>query len=213
MAIHRSLLRIFLSGLIVSIFSPTPLYAKEKEKPVSVSSELDFETRKAKFYRFELEPFGGEYLGNYLNNSWLVGARFGYRFNDNISFGAEFSYSRIQYDASSSFGAIAHNRNEYITDAFISLAFPMLQRTGRVISELDVFTTFGVGDLHINGGDNFVGLIGGGMRMYFKPKWIALKIDVNTYMYELPTRSGSSFSDDWTFTVGPSFLFWMPLHH
>lgn len=206
MPIHYSVLRIVLSCLIVSMFLfPTSLRATEK--PVSVSSELDFETRKAKIYRFELEPFGGEYLGNYLSNSWTVGGRFGYRFNDNITVGAEFSYSRIRYDPNSNFGVTVHTKNEYITDAFISLAFPMLQRTGRVISELDVFTTFGLGNLRINAGNNLVGLIGGGMRMYFKPKWIALKIDINTYMYELPTSSGSSFSDDWTFTVGPAFIF------
>ena len=206
MIIRCSLLCIFLSTLIVvlCLFSAS-LHAEEQSTPVPAG--LDFETRHAKVYRFELEPFGGEYLGDDLNNSWIAGVRFGYRFNKNITLGATFGYSHINYDPNSSFGVIAHNKNEYISNGFVSFAVPMLQRTGKKISELDLFTSLGMGNLRINASNNMMGLIGGGIRMYFKPARVALRIDVNTYMYELPTSTGNSFNDDWTFTVGPSFFF------
>jgi hypothetical protein len=168
---------------------------------------LDFKTRKAQRRLIEFEPFVGEYLGNILNNSFVTGARLGVRITEAITIGAEFNYSRVQFDPNSSFGRSVTTRNEFISDAFFSYAFPVLQRSGKTIQELDLFLTVGIGDIHINGKDRFVGFVGGGTKMFFKPGWLALRVDFNTYMYSLPRQNDSKFADDWSFTVGPSFLF------
>jgi len=174
---------------------------------------LDFKTRRAQRRLIEFQPFFGEYLGNILNNSFVGGARLGFRITEAITLGAEFNYSRDQFDPNSSFGRSVRTRNEYITDVFFSYAVPLLQRSSRkTVQELDLFATAGIGDLHINGKDRVVGLLGGGMKLFFKPGWIALRVDVNTYLYSLPRLNDSKFADDWTFTAGPSFLF-LPRKH
>jgi len=186
--------------------------SKTESKPATCSADcipagLDFKTRKAGRRLVEFEPFIGEYLGNILNNSFLTGARLDFRVTNAISIGTEFNYSRAQFDPNSNFGRSVTTRNEYISDVFFAYAIPLLQRSGKNLQELDLFTTVGIGDLHINGKDCFVGLLGGGLKVYFKPAWLALRFDVNTYLYSLPRLTDSKFADDWTFTVGPSFLF------
>jgi hypothetical protein len=207
-------------GMIFFSFPFPPLLAKESKtetKPALCASDcipagLDFKTRKAQRRLVEFEPFIGEYLGNILNNSFVVGGRLDFRITEAISIGTEFNYSRAEFDPNSNFGRSVTTRNEYITDVFFAYAIPLIQRSGKRIQELDLFTTVGIGDLHINGKDCFVGLLGGGLKVFFKPSWLALRFDVNTYLYSLPRLTDSKFADDWSFTVGPSFLF-VPKKH
>lgn len=178
------------------------------EKNAEIPPGLDFKTRRAQRRLIEFEPFGGEYLGNYLNNSFVVGARLAFRITEAISIGAEFNYSNAQFDPTGSFGRSVTTRKEFITDAFFVYAIPILQRAGKKgIQEADLFTTVGIGDIHINGKDRVVGVLGGGLKLFFKPSWLALRFDINTYMYSLPRLNDSKFADDWSFTLGPSFLF------
>ncbi len=185
------------------------------EKTSSCSLEapcgLDFKTRQSKRRLLELEPFFGEYLGNHLHNSWVGGLRLGFRITEAITIGTEFNYSQAQYDPNSNFGRSVKTRNEFINDVYFSYAFPLLQRSGKTIQELDLYTSLGIGNLRINDKNRVVGLVGGGLKMFFKP-WLALRFDVNTYMYSLPRATDSKFADDWTFSLGPSFLF-LPQKH
>ncbi|MBL7685714.1 MAG: hypothetical protein JNK65_06745 [Deltaproteobacteria bacterium] len=174
----------------------------------SIPAELDFKTRHATRRLIEFEPFIGEYLGNYLNNSLMGGARLGFRVTEAISLGVEFNYNRIQFDPTSNLGRSINSRNQYITDFYFTYAFPVLQRAGKTVQEMDLFTTVGVGHMRINSKDRIVGVIGGGLKIFFnKPRWLALRFDVNTYMYSIPRLTDSKFADDWTFSIGPSFLF------
>ena len=172
-----------------------------------IPAGLDFKTRKAQRRLIEFEPFIGEYLGNVLSNSWVTGARVAYRFAEAMSLGVEFNYSRIQFDPTSNFGRSVTTRNQYFTDVYFTYAFPVLQRSGKTIEEADLYTTVGIGNMHINGKNRIMGLLGGGFKIFFKQKWLALRFDVNTYMYSIPRSTGSKFADDWSFSMGPSFLF------
>ncbi len=167
---------------------------------------LGFNTRFAKSRWLELQPYVGEYLGNRSNNSWAAGGRFGIRVTDGLTVGAEFTYSYLEYSPTSSFGMTVTDRNVLISNVYASYAFPILQRAGKNLQEMDLFTTLGIGNIRINSQNNLNGLVGGGLRMYFKPGWFAIRFDVNTYMYSLKTASGSKFNDDWIFTAGPDFF-------
>lgn len=167
---------------------------------------LDFKTRFAKSRWLEIEPYIGEYLGNRFNNSWAAGGRFGIRVTDALTVGADLTYSYLQYSPTSAFGVTVKDRNVLITDAYATYSFLLLQRAGKSLQELDLFTTLGIGNIRVNSKNNLNGLVGGGLRMYFKPGWLALRFDVNTYMYVLSTASGKKFNDDWVFTAGPSFF-------
>lgn len=200
------------SFFLIQIFWVLPVFAKGETLPACQPEEcmpagLDFKTRQATRRLIEFEPFFGEYLGNVLNNSYVGGARLAFRFAEAMSVGVEFNYSNVQFDPNSNFGRSVRTRNEFITDAFFTYAFPILQRSGKTIEECDLFTTVGIGNIHINGKNRVAGLLGGGLKVYFKQKWLALRFDVNTYMYSLPRQTDSKFADDWSFTLGPSFLF------
>ncbi len=185
--------------------------AQAESQPSACTQEvpcgLDFKKRGAQPRWLELQPFGGEYLGNRFNNSWAAGGRFGIRVTGALTVGAEFIYSQMNYDHTSAFGAMVKSRNIFITDAYALYSFPILQRAGKNLQEMDLFTTLGLGNIRVNDTNNLVGLVGGGLRMFFKPQWLGLRIDVNTYMYGLKTASGTKFTDDWIFTAGPDFFF------
>ncbi len=173
----------------------------------SLPEGLDFKTRKALPRWLEIEPFVGEYLGNRLDNSFVTGGRVGVRVSDAVSLGVELDYSRIQFDPASSFGSSVKNKNEYLGLGYFSYTLPILQRAGKAIQEADLFTTIGIGGMRINQQNRVVGMIGGGLKLYTSLPWLAVRFDVNTYLYSLPMPNGSKFADDWAFNVGPSFLF------
>lgn len=196
--------------LILQAFATGRAFSAAESQDASCSQAmpcgLDFQKRGAKPRWLELQPFGGEYLGNRFDNSWVAGGRFGIRVTDAITVGAEFNYSHLEYDPTSSFGLTVRDRNVFITDAYFMYSFPIIQRAGKSLQELDLFTSVGLGNLRVNSTNNLTGLVGGGLRMYFKPGWIGLRFDVNTYMYGLPTATGTKFTDDWVFTAGPDFF-------
>ncbi len=203
------MLKIFFLSFVFCFFSFQVLVSSESQA-ASCSDQipcgLEFDKRMAKKRWLELEPFGGEYLGNRFDNSWVAGGRFGIRVTDAITVGAEFNYSHLEYDRNSGFGVTVRNRDVFITDAYFLYAFPILQRAGKSLQEMDLFTTVGIGNIRVNSKNNLTGLLGGGLRMYFKPGWWAIRFDVNTYMYSLATAAGNKFNDDWVFTVGPDFF-------
>jgi hypothetical protein len=216
-------LRVLVVVLILNLFIIGQTYSAQPESTPAQSAEskgaeicpqsdcipagLQFKTRKAQARWIEFEPYFGEYLGNTLHNSYVAGGRFALRVAQAMSVGAEFNYSHIYFDPAGNFGRSVTTRNQYYTDAFFTYAFPVLQRAGKTVEEADLYTTLGIGDMHINGKDRIMGLIGGGFKIYFKQKWLALRFDVNTYMYSIPKSTGSAFVDDWNFTLGPSLLF------
>jgi len=112
---------------------------------------LDFKTRQAQRRLIEFEPFFGEYLGNIPSNSFVTGGRLAFRFAQAMSIGMEVNYSRLQFDPTSLLGRSVTTRNEIFSDVFFTYAFPVLQRSGKTIQEADLYTTLGLGDMHING--------------------------------------------------------------
>lgn len=209
---NRLKLFFYLLPLTFCLFT-SQSFASSETQPSSCSNEmpcgLGFDTRFAKSRWLEVEPYVGEYLGNRFNNSWAAGGRFGIRVTDAMTVGAEFTYSHLEYSPTSSFGVTVRDRNVLITNAYASYAFPLLQRAGKSLQELDLFTTLGIGNIRVNSKNNLNGLVGGGLRMYFKPGWFAIRFDVNTYMYMLDTAAGKKFNDDWIFTAGPDFFFFL----
>ena len=199
----------FLSFLLP--YSSSFAASESKEQKEACDHEVDcgltFKDRNAGPRWLEVEPFFGEYLGNHLNNSFMTGAQVGVRVTNPLTVGAEFNYARVSYDAGSDFALSGvKTRNQYMAFGFATYSFPLLQRTGKTIQELDLFVTLGLGYMNINTQSEVMGVIGGGLRTYFKP-WLALRFDVNTYMYNMPTYKGGTFADDWTFTAGPAFYF------
>jgi hypothetical protein len=199
---------------VPSVFSKSPesAHAEKNDSNLCQPSDcvppgLNFRTRQTQRRLIEFEPYFGEYLGNIPSNSFVTGGRLAFRFAEAMSLGVEVNYSRLQFDPTSLLGLSVTTRNQIFSDVFFTYAFPVLQRSGKTVEEADLYTTLGLGDMHVNGKDRIMGMIGGGIKIFFKQKWLAIRFDVNTYMYSIPRIADSKFSDDWTFTLGPSFLF------
>ena len=55
-----------------------------------------------------------------------------------------------------------------------------------------------------------LGIVGGGMKIYMPPPWLAIRFDVNSVLHSTPKPEGDSFNADVMFNLGISFLF--PIH-
>lgn len=208
---------ILLSSFIFSSASAFAAKSSESKPAESQPADeippgLDFKTRKAQRRLLEVNPFGGNYLGNRLENAYIGGMRLNFRVTDRFSVGTEFAYSHIEYDPTSDFGQIVTTRNQFITDVFGTFSMPFLQRRGKIIEEGDFYLTLGLGNMRINGDNRIMGVVGTGTQIFFRKKWLSLKLDTRTYMYSIPRKSGSKYEDDWSFTFGPAFLF-LPRPH
>ena len=50
-------------------------------------------------------------------------------------------------------------------------------------------------------------MIGGGLKVYLNPKWMALRVDVNSYIHPNPTITGNEIAGDVSFLFGLAFHF------
>lgn len=203
----------FLFILALFLLAPFSTFLNAEEKHPESSSEiipsaLDFKTRKNAPRLIEFTPFGGTYRGSYLNYSFVTGGRLAFRVSDRFQVGVLFNYSRIQYDPQSNFAESGiRTRNEYISNAFMTYNIAALERPFKKIKEIDLFATVGIGDLNINNKNRVAGLIGVGMKSFTSIPWLAIRFEVNSYLYSFPRFNHSKFAGDFTSTVGPSFLF------
>ncbi len=206
---------LFFLSLFLLFAIGTTLKAEEKKSSSSseeVPAGLDFTRRKNVPRLVEFTPYGGDYLGSYLNNSFVVGGSLAFRVTDRFQIGAEFNWSRIQYDLSSNFAQQGINtRNEYIGDIFMTYNIAAIERPFKKIQEIDFFTTLGIGDLNINSKNRIVGVVGGGIRIFTGVPWFALRFDTKSYIYSFPRFNNSKIAGDSTTTLGFSFLF-LPRH-
>ena len=63
------------------------------------------------------------------------------------------------------------------------------------------------GSLNINDSWKWLAVIGGGLKVYMKPRWLALRVDVNSYIHPNPTVTGDEITGDVSFLFGLAFHF------
>lgn len=194
----------FLFPLILQAQSPLLLSLPDEEE---VPALLDFDRRKSIPYRFELSPYGGDYFGDKLNHSFIVGGNLQFNLTEKLGIAADFGYSKASVDRSSALGASFTNTNEYLIDGSFVLTVPAAYRSGKGAVETDFYTSIGGGILRINDGNHGGGFIGGGMKIRFESlPWLAIRIDIRNYFTSINNPSGSDFEDDLTVRAGPTFL-------
>lgn len=179
----------------------------EEEKAHLRSRVLDRQHRFSKRLQSELGIFGGDYLGDEWLNTWDAGAHYYLHLNNTFAVGASYAYSRIRANADSSFGANLRTKNMHLLDAEMQISNDCAFRAGKSIIECDLYFTLGGGAIWINRQWKPMGLLGGGMKIYFDPPWVALRLDVNTPMHPTPKPGGDVFTADVMFNAGVSFLF------
>lgn len=162
--------------------------------------------RHQKSGEWEINPYGGSYLGRSLGQTWTAGSRLHYHLNSTWAFGANYGYLRNSPDPSSNFGKSVTNLNSHIVNAEALISNDAALRVGDSLLEMDFYLTLGAGAMSINSTWEPAGLIGGGVKFYTGKPWLAFVIDVNNYVHYTPIPAGNKFDFDVIFTGGVSFL-------
>ncbi|MBI2083738.1 MAG: hypothetical protein HYT76_09285 [Deltaproteobacteria bacterium] len=196
--------------LLPIIFCPLPkgtgyLLASEQEIPRA----LDFELRESESYSLELTPNGGEYFGDKLNHSFVVGQNIQWNLTPALGIITDFGWSKISVDGGSPLGRSITNKNLYMISGGFAITKPAAYRSKNHVVEMDFFTTIGGGAVFFNEGERGMGFIGGGIKTRFKKvSWFALKVEFRENLFSIPNPGGSDFASDATLTVGPTFMLW-----
>ena len=192
---------IFLLILCELLITPVVSAFEEKEVP----AELDFERRGAAMGRFEIPLSFTEYFGDQLGHSILGGGGFYYAPLHQLNIGADFGIGRMNYDPASGFGSQVTNKNLMTVEGAFRLNLPGAYRNGKKISEVDFYTLLGGGVTRLGESNRPTGFIGGGMKVYTKKSWFALRVEIRNRFLTIPTIEGSKFASDLTLTLGPAF--------
>lgn len=192
----------FLIFILLVLISATVFAEEEEEIPAS----LDFDRRAAEVTRWEIPVGGGEFFGDKLEHSFILGSGLYYHLTPALAIGADFHYSRIDYDPLGDFGQGITDQNLYLIGGTLQLNLPGAYHSGRTITEVDFYTLLGGAAININDSYHGAGCIGGGMKIYTRWPWFSFKTEFREYLWSVPTRSGSAFEADATIFLGPSFL-------
>lgn len=183
------------------------------EEPTNLSEPglgdkvTDRRFRFSKKWQSELGVFGGDYLGDEWLNTWDAGAHYYLHINHTFAIGAAYTYSRIRASANSSFGGSLTNNNEHILNTEVAISNDCAFRSGKTIVECDLFLTLGGGAVQINSQWKPLAIVGGGMKIYLPPPYLAIRFDVNSYLHPTAKPDGDAFNADIGFNLGLSFLF------
>lgn len=185
--------------------------AEQEESPVAdvtmAQEILDRGQRYSKKWQSEIGIYGGDYLGDEWLNTWDAGARYYLHLNRTFAIGANYTYSRIRAGSESSFGRSLNTKNQHIVDAELLIANDCALRAGKTIIHCELFMTLGGGATQINDQWKWLALIGGGIKIFFPPPWVALRFDVNSPIHPTPKPGGDSINADVMFNLGVSFFF------
>jgi hypothetical protein len=191
--------------LILLLCWAVPVWAEEAPPLEGIPRHLDFDRRDAVMSRIELTPFGGDYVGDTLQHSFIVGGQFDFRITPMWSVGTDFGWSRISVDQNSNFGSTVTNKNLTLMDGKVVLNLPGAYLSRNKVVEVDFFTDMGAGIMRINNGNRATGFVGGGMKIYSKKSWVGFRVHVRNYFMTLPSTDGDDFTFDVTFLLGPTF--------
>lgn len=168
---------------------------------------LDPGYRHRKNNQFEFYPYIGAYVGATVDQTFAVGARLLYHFNNTWAIGANYSYSKLLTDRSSTFGQSITDTNMHIANAEVVISNDAALRVGKKVVELDFFMTLGAGSIKLNETWEPAGLIGGGVKVYPGKSWVVFRVDVNNYLHMTAKPGHDPFDFDVEFIGGVSFLF------
>ena len=179
--------------------------AKEKAEE-EIPDALDFDRRKASSRRFELSPYGGDFLGDKLNHSFVIGGNLQFNFTPTLGIAGDFAWSPSNPDRTSAFGATVADDNVYMMDGSFVLTMPSVFRSGKSMIEADIFTTLGAGVVRFDGANRIGGFVGGGIKIRPNISWLAFRAEVRNYFAAVVNPVGSDFEYILNFRLGPTFL-------
>ena len=181
------------------------------KKPVAelraIPPILDPHHRHRKTHQLEMVPFGGTYLGASVNKSWIVGTRLLFHLNNMFAVGGSYGYQWTAANSLSNNGPAVTDRHTQFFDAELAISNDVAMRLGSRLVEMDLYMTVGAGTIRLDGQWDFLGVLGGGVKLYTGMPWLAIRIDVNTYLHSVDHPTGAKVDSDVSVALGLSFLF------
>ncbi len=168
---------------------------------------LDPQFRHLKQHQFELSAYGGNYVGPSVEKSWLAGGRLHFHLSGTFAVGVTYGFQWLAVDSLSCEGPPISGRDTHYLDGELVISNDMAIRFGSNVVEADLFLTLGVGTLLIDEKWEVLGVLGGGVKFYTGLPWLAIRIDVNTYLHRVRHPAGSELDTNVSFMFGLAFLF------
>jgi hypothetical protein len=171
---------------------PTPCACPDLR---AVPPVLDPAYRHRRKLQVEVESYGGSLLGTTVGSTWIAGLRAGLHLGGPWAVQADYGVSRSP-DA-------AIDRTVHVLTGSVMIANDVAMRIGRHLVEMDLYLTLGAGAMRLDATWRPAGRVGGGLKIYTGLSWLAIRVDVDTYLHPVP----GSFNGDLSVTAGLSFLF------
>lgn len=163
---------------------------------------LEPRNRRLRGNQVAFDVLGGSLTGRAVGQSFIAGGRVTYFPIRQLGIGAAYGYSL-------GIGGIDTVVDRSVHLVHGQLEVPMISalRAGRrKLVQLDLFGEAGAGAMYIARAWQAMGAIGGGVRLYPRVPWLAIRIDALTYLHDTRRASGSAFDTDIAFTLGLTFL-------
>lgn len=176
------------------------------ENQEEIPDALDFDRRKASNRRFELTPYGGDFLGDKLNHSFVVGGNLQFNITPILGIAADFGWSPANLEETSDFAATVADDNVYMMDGAFVVTMPSVFRSGKSMIEADLFTSLGAGVVRFDGSNRIGAFVGGGMKIRPNISWLAFRVEIRNYFAAVDNPTGGDFEYILNFRLGPTFL-------
>lgn len=179
---------------------------ESSDEASSLPPILDPQFRHPKKYQFELSAFGGNYVGPSVKKSWLAGGRLHFHLNGMFAVGVSYGFQWLAVDSLTCAGPPIDGRDTHYLDGELVISNDMAIRFGSQVVESDLFLTLGLGSVLIDRHWEVLGVLGGGVKFYTALPWLAIRIDVNTYLHRVRQPARDAFDTNVSFMFGLTFL-------
>ena len=186
----------------MALLLPTLARAAPPAEEQAVPRVLDPDFRHNARLQMEIAPYGGSLLGSQVGGTWVAGVHAWFHIDDMFVVGASYGLTYLYGDTDSRGDAITDPR-VHLLSGELALKNAMAIRLGSAIVEADLYLTLGGGALLLNETWGVLGVLGGGVKFYTGVPWLAIRLDVDSYMH----GDGGSFQADMGLTLGVCFLF------
>jgi outer membrane beta-barrel protein len=173
------------------------------------ADERDF----VKQARHELTVFGGYYVSDLLDGTYIVGAAYTYHLTEDVGIEASFGFSQLQ---SSVAQRLERDRNVTIlpkednvylifTDVIWSPIHGKMRLFADTILHFDIHGAIGVGIIDNSTSFGAAGQFGLGMKVLLGRSW-GLRLDVRDHLYRQQILTVRQYVQDFTVTLGVSLF-------
>lgn len=169
-------------------------------------AELDVlapSSRRLRGHQIAIDLGGGSMNGRGIGQSFVATGRLTYYPIRQLGIAAVYSFSR-------GIGGVSTADGDWVHAVHGQLELPLISalRVGRhKVLPMDLFGEAGAGAIHLAERWQPLGVIGGGVRLYTRVPWLAVRIDALTYLHDTRREVGAPLLDtEVAFTLGLTVL-------